>query len=571
MKRQPRLSRSEVLARFRAHAARHGGVSPASLHAHDRIVLRSLLLHFPSFEAARRAAHVPAAAPRRRARGRRGRGALWSRRRVLDELRRIDRAGRSTMWADLMQAGRGDLLVAASIYAGGLRQARTAAGLRGGARRPPIRRWHKAAIAAAIKQRARKGQPLASSKAPPHFVAAARWHFGSWEAALAAAGVDAQEVRLQRRPYTRPYVIALLRRLAREGTALRASALKRLIKLDTVRKLFGSLEGAMRAAGLVVATTHANQKWSRARVVEQLRARAKQGKLTLTRALHGAVQLYFGGVHAARDAAGLAALQRAPWTRASLIDELQQRARRGDSGSTLWSACTRLFGSIAAARRAAGVPATGRASGMRTWGKAELLTELRRRTRKRQQLGRGLTEGIRREFGSLAEARIQAGVARRGTASGAAWRRWSRERVLSKLQALSAGKQRLRGDLYLACKHRFGSLEKACAAAGVPVLGMAWSKDRILRALRDPGFGALDPAFVAACVHHFGSVTAARAAARAPQRRWSKATVIAELQARARRGLPGVGRLLREPAVRLFGSTEAALRAAARRTDRSAL
>jgi hypothetical protein len=37
---------------------------------------------------------------------------------------------------------------------------------------------------------------------------------------------------------------------------------------------------------------------------------------------------------------------------------------------------------------------------------------------------------------------------------------------------------------------------------------------------------------------------------------------VAELQARARRGLQGVGRLLREPAVRLFGSTEAALRAA---------
>ena len=142
--------------------------------------------------------------------------------------------------------------------------------------------------------------------------------------------------------------------------------------------------------------------------------------------------------------------------------------------------------------------------------------------------------------------------------------------MLAKLQALSAGQQRLRSDLYLACKHCFGSLEQACAAAGVPMLGMAWTKDRIRRALRDPGFGALDPAFVAACVHHYGSVTAARAAARGAQRRWSKASVLAELQARARRGLPGVGRLLREPAVRLFGSTEAALRAAALRTDRSA-
>ncbi|HEY0986004.1 MAG TPA: hypothetical protein VGD80_03090, partial [Kofleriaceae bacterium] len=107
MKRQPRLSRSQVLARLRAHAARRGGVSPGLLHQHDRIVLRSLLLYFPSFEAARRAAGVPAAAPRRQRRpGRRAPNAIWSRRRVIAELRRLDRSGRSTMWADLMHSGR---------------------------------------------------------------------------------------------------------------------------------------------------------------------------------------------------------------------------------------------------------------------------------------------------------------------------------------------------------------------------------------------------------------------------------------------------------------------------------
>lgn len=497
--------------------------------------------------------------------------AVWSRRRVIDELRRLDRAGQSTMWADLMQAGRGDLVGAAAIYGGGLRRARAAAGARGSERRSPVRRWHRAAIAAAVKERARKGLTLASSRAPPHFVAAARWHFGSWDVALAAAGVDAQDVRLQRRPYTRQYVIALLRRLAGEGTTLRASTLKRLVKLDTVRKLFGSLDRAIRAAGIAVVPGHPNQKWSRKRVIEQLRVRAKQGKATLTRALHSAAQLYFGGAHAARAAAGLPPLLRAPWTRGSLIDELQQRARRGDSGSALWSACTRLFGSMAAARRAAGVPATQRTPGMATWSKAELLAELRRRARNRQQLGRGLSEGLRRLFGSVTEARIQAGVARRGAAGGAAWRRWSREQVIAKLLALSVGRKRLRSDVYQACKHHFGSLERACAAAKVPMLGMAWTRDRIRRALREPGFDALDPAFVAACVHHFGSVTAARASARQPGRRWSKAMVIAELQARARRGLKGVGPLLREPAVRLFGSTDAAVRAAARRDTRSML
>jgi hypothetical protein len=97
-----------------------------------------------------------------------------------------------------------------------------------------------------------------------------------------------------------------------------------------------------------------------------------------------------------------------PWTKPSLIEELQQRARRGDSGRTLWTACKRLFGSVAAARRAAGVPATQRTKGMVAWDKPALLAELRHRIRTRQPLGRGLTAGLRRQFGSLTAARARA-------------------------------------------------------------------------------------------------------------------------------------------------------------------
>jgi hypothetical protein len=147
----------------------------------------------------------------------------------------------------------------------------------------------------------------------------------------------------------------------------------------------------------------------------------------------------------------------------------------------------------------------------------------------------------------------------------APWQRWSREQVIEKLQAWNASGGRLRKELRLAGAHHFGSLEQACAAAAVPMRGVVWTPARIRRALREPSFDAANPVFVAACIEQFGSVTAARADAERGQRQrtWSKATVIAELQARMSHGLAGVGRLLREPAVRLFGSTEAALVAAA--------
>ena len=389
----------------------------------------------------------------------------------------------------------------------------------------------------------------------------------------------ADDVRLQRRPYTKADILALVRRLARDGAPLRAS-LKGVVKLDTVRKLFGSVEAAIRAAGIEY-VPRPRQKWSRERVIEELRSRAKAGKLTLTRGLGRAAQLYFGGAHAARMAAGIPILLRAPWTEEALLKELRRRARRGDSGSTLWAACKRLFGSVASARHAAGVPATQRTKGMAAWGKRALLAELRRRVRKRQQLGRGLTEGLRRQFGSLTRARELAGVpanrnleaaatsrgTRRATADPAgSWRSWSREQVIEELRAWSAGGGgRLREDVSRACKHHFGSVARARDAAKLPRLAIRWTPGRIRQALGEPGFDVLDPGFVAACISHFGSVTAARASAdrRRRQRTWSKATVIAELQARSRRGLEGVGRLLRAPAVRLFGSTEAALREAA--------
>lgn len=558
MTRQPRLDRSAVISRLREHAARVGAVSPASLAQQDRLVLRSLRQHFPSFEAACRAARVPmagrravvdvvesalaatptsgrtrrkqpespAAAARAGATHPGTRRAGWSRQRVLDELRRLDRSGESTSWAELMQSGRGDLVGAAAAYAGGLTRARAEAGVQRPAPRSPVPQWTQATIVAAIRLRARNRQTLASSKAPQRFVAAARWHFGNWEAALAAAGVEPGAVRLRRAAYTKAEIIALVRQLAREGQVVRAATLKAQVKLDAVRRLFGSVAAAIRAAGAQVSAVHPNQKWTRERVLEELRLRAKRGETTLTPGLHRAARQHFGGAPAAREAAGIPAVLRAAWTKQALIRELRHRARRGDSGRTLWTACKRLFGSVAAARRAAGVPSTQRTQGMVAWSKPRLLAELRRRMRQRLQLSRGLSEGLRRQYGSLTAARAAAGV---GAARGGA------------------------GD------------RTRAAAAKLRIRSPAWTPDRIRRALRAKTAGVADPAFVAACIEHFGSVTAARADAARGQRQrvWSKATVIRELRARAGRGLKGVGRLLREPAVRLFGSTEAALQAAA--------
>src|SRR5215831_5767208 len=128
MQRQPRLSRSEVVARLRALAEQHGGVvSPRLIATHDGQVLLSLRLHFPTFALACRAARVEMAKPVRRPRVRRGSTAVWSKDRVVGELKRLDGEGASTGWAELMESEQVALVRAATAHAGGLVEARATA------------------------------------------------------------------------------------------------------------------------------------------------------------------------------------------------------------------------------------------------------------------------------------------------------------------------------------------------------------------------------------------------------------------------------------------------------------
>jgi hypothetical protein len=318
MERLPRLTRSQLIERLREHAARHGHVSIVSLHAHDRVALRSIPLHFVGLDAARHAAGV-SGPPFHLTGAKRGptpggkppppNVRVWTRRRVLAELRRLDRAGVSTRWDDLIDAGHLTLVQAATEYADGLAQARAAAGI---AKPPP--RWSKrdtwtpAKVLAAIRARRRQKASLAGSHVPQALYRAARWHFGSWPEALAALGIDARAVRATKRTYTKDEIIRRLQRAARDGSDLRYEHVKRLVDMKAVHREFGTLPAAICAAGLdkhLMRRAHGRQKWTREIVIETLRERAKRGEHRLTSGLNRVVQLYFGGVEAARVAAGV--------------------------------------------------------------------------------------------------------------------------------------------------------------------------------------------------------------------------------------------------------------------------
>lgn len=366
----------------------------ASLRKHDKPVFRSVLVHFESIAAARQAAGLPA---HRQVRDRPA--GAWSKARVLDELRRLDRTGGSTKVRDLVAAGRADLLHAAKRHAGGIRQARQLAGV---AAPKAVRyaSWDKLGVLTTLIELRRQRRSLARSRVPQPLVSAGIKFFGSWPAAVEASWADYQQERLRRKPYTEAEILALLRELARARPTMTPVELYEHSAVSAMRRLFGSVDRAVAAAGIEHWPVRKNQTWDRERIIRELRARARQSVHTLTVKLHNACVVYFGTVNAARAAAGVPQLLRAPWTKEELIAELRKRARRGDFGADLKTCARRLFGSIANARRVAGVPGP-----VRVWSRQRVIEALREFVRSgKQTMPPRLNGACKDYFGSVKAA-----------------------------------------------------------------------------------------------------------------------------------------------------------------------
>ncbi len=123
----------------------------------------------------------------------------WTEREILDALGDLFARGVPITVRGLVEAGQHRLAHAVNHF-GGLRRARRLAGLP-----PPRKQWRRnttdaPTVLREIKRRDQHGEPLASSRVPQPLRYAAERHFGSWRAAVAAAGIDYARVRLRGKP-----------------------------------------------------------------------------------------------------------------------------------------------------------------------------------------------------------------------------------------------------------------------------------------------------------------------------------------------------------------------------------
>jgi len=246
---------------------------------------------------------------------------VWDKPRILQELRRLHHARQNLSYTGLARKKQ-SLVSAAAYHFGSYRSAVEQAGIAYAdvTRRP---RWTRQNIIASIKSARRRGHDLhwaAVTKRGDELSRAAFASlqprlFGSWDRALHAAGLDADEISLYR-TWDRNSVVFELKARAQDDEPLNSGALQQDdpgLHAAALR-YFGSYDTALRAAHLDPQRLRRRRRWSKESVIRSVKMlRRRSGKASITDArvratnppLYGAMIRLFGSFRKACGAAGL--------------------------------------------------------------------------------------------------------------------------------------------------------------------------------------------------------------------------------------------------------------------------
>ena len=333
----------------------------------------------------------------------------WSAERVLEEIRTRQRNGLS-----LKNVGNHDgaLVHAAHKYFGSWREALTAASQEQ-PQQPVLRKaWNKQRVLDEILAQHDAGIPM-TRRHNQSLAGPARYYFGSWNAAVLAAGLKPT----RRPPWTRQCVINAIRERQQQGLPL-TNVCKHHPTLSTAAlRFFYSWDDAMKAAGLAPRV-----RWSKQRVTEALLQRYNEGNLATTwkddPELYRAAARQFGCWGHALRAADLPPPRRT-WSRERVIIELRawHRHRAGTSVSradlALGAAARKYFGSLKNAFAEASIEPP-----IRRWSRRLVVEKIQdrvvqgRRPRARSHEDHSLFYAVQRYFGDWDEALAAAGVVR---------------------------------------------------------------------------------------------------------------------------------------------------------------
>ncbi len=206
----------------------------------------------------------------------------WSSERVLSEIRAWRDRG-EPLYANHVRINFQELLAASIRYFGNWQTAVEAAGISYEQVRK-YRKWSKEAIIQEIRDLHSRGvdlsfRAMALSQHNAMVYAAIRTkYFGSWKAALEAAGLESEEI-YRYRSWEEADILGEIRRLQSEGADLSSKAMdessNRLIA--TARRRFGNWGQALERAGIDYNDIRRRKRWSRESLVEGILELKRQG------------------------------------------------------------------------------------------------------------------------------------------------------------------------------------------------------------------------------------------------------------------------------------------------------
>ena len=431
----------------------------------------------------------------------------------------------------------------------------------------PAKLWDKPRIIQALRKAHQAGGDLSftTMKATKSgLLCAAVDHFGSYRAAVAAAGIDYTQVHRRPAIWNRRRVADLLRDLHRQGADLRESRVARNVPglEPAARHYFGSYRKAVLAAGLKYPPTNPGP-WTARRVLDAILARSAKGEdlrqgamLRTDESLVLAAAHYFGSYRAALAKAGLdhsrishhhakrellRVQQNLKYPAPFILAELRRLDAAGADlrdypmgrkHPRLIGAARRRFGTYRHALLAAGIdpPSPPR----RRWEMSEILDGIREVFKTHQRLTSNQARGVNSKlwqvaqwnFGSWEQAVREAGIdPERARPPG-------REQVLELLRAKHASGADVSWEAMLqvdpplvraAGKH-FGSYRRALGIAGLgpplnadsvprtsrPREGPGFTADAVLAALREKHSAGADLRYRAMYAAHSALVRAAK-------------------------------------------------------------
>jgi len=244
---------------------------------------------------------------------------VWDKPEILKTLKKLHKQGADLSY-NALAAQQQSLVSASAYHFGSYRKAVEKAGIayESVVRRP---RWTKAAIIALIKAAKRSNEDLHWSAVTQRrdelgkaaFASLQARLFASWDRALTAAGLDADDVNRYRK-WNKDTITLELRQRHREHQPLNSGALQQEepgLHAAAVRH-FGNFDKALIAARLDPTKLRQRRSWNKSAVKEALKAAHADGQRlsdTAIRqndsALYGAAIRLFGSFTAARAAAGI--------------------------------------------------------------------------------------------------------------------------------------------------------------------------------------------------------------------------------------------------------------------------